>query len=836
MSIDIKSVGKKVLRYGPPLFTQIVTYVCTRALANEHEDYGGGNSGTPLLAKSALLVLTLLSALSGLLAVFMGWGVTPKSRFVRYGDIVLQLIALVIVIIGGITTLSGHSDWAARGLACEGPNVRICLPEKSECSSSSKTAPPCDAYGDTSKIATSGKVISNNFMNTIGWGKGIGATGNDYLKYSTVQYQSQGSQGDLKVVSDQGTCSVIDKKGVTSDAGFSVSPASPLDIPVLKNPPITCAMLNKDSFPSFSTNFGVDASACTMVEVEAFNGSKVKTSSCGTNNPVSWSQAAIDAGKVCRYGCAGSYDECLQRGALEKSADDVVSAEMQPLVDHFTKLTTTKVAAGEMTTKEVESNSNKLQKIINPFYVESETTLMADATWYVNKDAHFKSGTPAAGAFVTKGTTPFKQTCDFTVIPTGCAPPPPPPPPDLPVAASNAAKATQAGAVAGNTASILASFGGALPKFDCCVSHATFGVLGQCADLTGNGAWVDCSYANRQMDCGVLANSASCSSCTNAATIPCGADGVSTQAQTEAGGVAVSLATGNTTVGFGTDDEEYRFGTKDWKAAERTWCGSKLLLEGGGGFFGLTVTSVLIMIISTITSAWDSITEIQDKSKGDAALKALGIVLTEIFNVLLFVLPSFKTAMLLYVGHDTAAAAASVTKAAAIEMFMGSTMQQWSTLYKLIVYIIITVEISIALHSLLMSAKVKDTKVRMFGLVKALLMLINVIVLFTPTFGILGAVTATDSETPKFVAMKAAKDDIIATNVLDLDVLFKKLEGTKHLKPVGSVPSEGAVGFAFALAFFLGLLVGLLDQLEILILSKAKMKVEVTQGKDIVTA
>ena len=177
--MTLKNNFIKFCRYAPPLVTQIATFVATRALATEYEDYGKDRGHIPLGAKITLIAITLLSALTGLVAVVGTWKTSDKSRKVKSVDVVLQVVAIIIAIVAGSSTITDHNALVTAGLSCAGPNARVCLPAASECSDTSK--PPCDVYVDTDKLVADAKKNNLNYENHFGW-----IDQGD--KYRTVQY------------------------------------------------------------------------------------------------------------------------------------------------------------------------------------------------------------------------------------------------------------------------------------------------------------------------------------------------------------------------------------------------------------------------------------------------------------------------------------------------------------------------------------------------------------------------------------------------------------------------------------------------------------------------
>ena len=103
-----KKLAKKVLKYAPPFITQVVTFAATRALENEYQDYGGDDFTTPLVAKGALVAITIISSITALYAAAMGWGVENASKFVRRGEIVINVVALIIAIVSASVMLQSH--------------------------------------------------------------------------------------------------------------------------------------------------------------------------------------------------------------------------------------------------------------------------------------------------------------------------------------------------------------------------------------------------------------------------------------------------------------------------------------------------------------------------------------------------------------------------------------------------------------------------------------------------------------------------------------------------------------------------------------------------------
>ena len=129
MTFSAKAALIKFCRFAPPLITQVATFVATRALANEYADYGADRAHVPLGAKLTLISITILSAVTGLLTVLGTWKSSEKPKAIKAGDVLLQLVALVIAVWAGSSMLTDHGVLEAEGKKCDGPNARVSRPK-----------------------------------------------------------------------------------------------------------------------------------------------------------------------------------------------------------------------------------------------------------------------------------------------------------------------------------------------------------------------------------------------------------------------------------------------------------------------------------------------------------------------------------------------------------------------------------------------------------------------------------------------------------------------------------------------------------------------------------
>ena len=124
----VKAVLIKFCRYAPPIITQIATFVATRALANEYDDYGRDRSHIPLGAKITLIAVTIISAITGIFGVIQTRKTSDKSKLVKIGDLLLGFVALGIAIYAAVGMLQTHPILKAEGEKCFGPNMRVSPP------------------------------------------------------------------------------------------------------------------------------------------------------------------------------------------------------------------------------------------------------------------------------------------------------------------------------------------------------------------------------------------------------------------------------------------------------------------------------------------------------------------------------------------------------------------------------------------------------------------------------------------------------------------------------------------------------------------------------------
>jgi len=294
----------------------------------------------------------------------------------------------------------------------------------------------------------------------------------------------------------------------------------------------------------------------------------------------------------------------------------------------------------------------------------------------------------------------------------------------------------------------------------------------------------------------------------------------------------------NATVGFGGDDEDSRFATRDWLENKRVWCGSKLLQDSYEGFFGLTVASAILMVVSAMQTAWDGITLIEEDSRTKRYAVATGIVLTEILNVLLFILPSFHTAMLIHVGMaQTPSEGAGISMATAIKFFLDKEYAWASIYYRSFAVLMVVVQLALAVQIIGMALTTSDNKARVVSIVKVVFVTLGLFFVWQPNFDIFPAIKAIDDGIPKYdqflsdaaFVLDPANANTFASNTTA--IADKMLAGGgQMIKPQADI-GKLAAGWELILVWVLTLLISLADQLELLILNKLKKKDATRDGK-----
>ena len=300
----------------------------------------------------------------------------------------------------------------------------------------------------------------------------------------------------------------------------------------------------------------------------------------------------------------------------------------------------------------------------------------------------------------------------------------------------------------------------------------------------------------------------------------------------------------NATVGFGGDDEDSRFATRDWNANKRVWCGGKLLQDSYEGFFGLTVASAILMVVSAMQTAWDGITLIEEDSRTKRYAVATGIFLSEILNVLLFILPSFRIAMLIHVGYpaDPEEAGAGIPMATAIAFFISKEYAWASIYYRSFAVLMVVVQLALAVQIIGMALTTSDNKAKVVSLCKIVFVTLGLFFVWQPNFDIFPAIKAIDDSIPKYdkflsdvdIVLDPANANIYATNT---PAIAEKMlaGGGKMLKPQLDIGKQAA-GWELTLVWALTLLISLADQIELLVLNKLKKKDDATRDAKVAPA
>ena len=421
---------------------------------------------------------------------------------------------------------------------------------------------------------------------------------------------------------------------------------------------------------------------------------------------------------------------------------------------------------------------------------------------YKHRKAHFVDTQPAANEQVTRATTPFKQKCQYSVGTAGSC-----------------------------------GTDGSGNAYTCCAEMQMMGStqqLGNCDPISTTGKFVDCSNAPMStVDCAVFSNMADCAACTDSNAVACGSGGRDTFGAAQVQSVGAPPTGSNATVGFGTDDEDYRFGGKDWNEAKRMWCGAKLLLESYEGFFGITIASGILFGISVIMTIWDDVTMIEEKSRAKRFAQAFGIILTEILNLLLYLLPAFKTAMLIHVGHPSAPEAASLPEATTVTMFLDTEYAWASGTYRAITVLIVLVQFCLCFQTIGMLMTTKDRNARVIGVCKIIFVTVGLAIMWTPNFDIFPAIQEIDDGLPKFDKLKKESAKLLAeraTQTHSTGVMLDRLEGARQLKPQLDIGRE-ASGNEVLAAWILTLLIGVADQVELVLLAALAKREKAKGGK-----
>lgn len=825
MTFSAKAALIKFCRFAPPLITQVATFVATRALVNEYADYGADRAHVPLGAKLTLISITILSAVTGLLTVLGTWKSSEKPKAIKAGDVLLQLVALVIAVWAGSSMLTDHGVLEAEGKKCDGPNARVCLPPVESCAD--KTKPPCDAHLDLNTAAMADNL---DYKNHFGWiDRGD--------KYRTTQYQSYGSPSDgWGFFSMNGYCS--NYMMTTTTASYDAknySAAGKVELSMLKEAAVKCER-DGDHEDTYTFDCGGQisqtASRCQDVEVEAFDGTKVMTNQCGVNSRLRWSKAAIDAGNLCRYGCIGTNEECLKHGAPESSSDEVIDKIVAKYTNFINSAMTTMMQSSTPPTAQQTADLEAASAGMDEDEMVTDPT-MADRTetYWPGADAHNNGGTPSAAETCISGPATFKQACVSVMVGNGLGP------------ISDAGTCFDRDGADSFSTTVAG---------DCCLDYdAAYGIAG------GGGECSAHSQATWMMDC--LVNEVDrttqqltgnkikqpnffcdqfedaktkCAHCTDSRIIPCGSDGVN----------ALLMASSymgrrtNSTIGFGADTDSTRFGPADWGAMEGTWCGAKLLLEqSGGGFFGITTSSVLLMVVGLFTSGWDTITEIKEPNKGKFAFMATGVVLAGLLELCVFLWAPYKMAMLIFIGHDTAPEAAGVSAAFVTEQFAAGAYEAHAGIYDLISIATIVLMFLITAHALTnLVLERAEPKVAAVSAVKLILVLVGTIIIWTPNFAIKEYISLTKSELPAFKAMQAAGDAMIEKGSPDMDEMIAWMTGagSSSVTPAkGSDIGGNNNGFIGNFVYIITLLITMVDEIEIVLLKQLRKKPEEDKPK-----
>jgi hypothetical protein len=838
------AIAKKVARYAPPLIVQIVTFVATQALANEYNDYAVDDWRTPLAAKAALLTFTICGAISGLAGVLFGWGIENPSKFVRVGDGIIQLGSLAIAIALTVVMLQDHSVMKDAGIACTGANLRVCLPERSACSNLTK--PPCDAYLDKDELIA-GNPIGNPLLNVnasfgseIGWAMNLAGQ----LEYRTFQYETYGTGMTVATTwvpeGSRGSYSMGLAGGTTTGAPFTTAPAQRTELAFLRDPIIkvnTETTNRGEPFVRFDVVRGIGGSNCVPTPTTAFDGSTVTASTCGANQLLMFGDDAIQAGKLCRYGCAGTNEECLGWGAPLRTTNDVFIALRTPFQNHVQAL-------------EARARANNDQagvQAANDFLTWLQNSEVVRGSWDI--DPHV--GTRRRGRF--SGFRFHYQYEDRHVVPL----PNPPGPTDVAYPYTHPTQVKcQLQTVTASEATTCKNTHGS----DCCfktfpgstfegnhndrinrndnplygganpIPFTPYGTEGTHIEVEELPRWPGGpAGARTQFSCAVidgLSNlGAACTACTDPNIIPCGPNGDDVMTGFEEGASASDVHTKdmvNATVGFGSDLDPARFGTRDWTEVEANWCGAKLLQDTYAGFFGLTTASIILMAISAITASWDNITMIEEETTAKKIFVALGILLSEVLNVLLFLWPSFKVSMLLFVGHASGVDAAGIAAYVAADKFLGLDYEWAVPYYRSISIGIAVVQALLILHALVMTLWNDDKVARLVGVLKVALVGAGMGVLYSSMFAIFPAITATVDSIPAYNQMVDGLASTVANNETDYAVIQATLTGASFLEAQTDIGEED--GWQAYVVYFLTLAVGFADQIELIVLKKLQKK------------
>lgn len=816
------SIAKKAVRYAPPLFAQIAMFVASRVLADEYSDYAVEDTARPLAAKATLVALTLSSALSGLAAYVFGWGIEEPTKFVRRGDLIIQIVTFAVTIYLACGMIIGHYTMLDAGLACKGPNLRVCLPEASECQDT-KT-PPCDAHIDKDLLTSEGVNPTLNtsvlFTNDLGWALNI--YGN--LEYRTCQVETYGNDLTLAttVATDNLAQDYLTLRKATSTLAnpFTAEPDEKTELALLKEPSIRTSVAG--DMDSIRSTHGFDTSRCEEKQVDAFDGSKVKVNPCGANAPIPFSDAAIQAGKLCRYGCGGSNDQCLERGAPSQTVAGIYNAFKKPMTDYVAQMYAEEMGGLASATGSMQGPaSDSLQEAAADFMDHLAATLIIPvedvnggkrqvSLKYAFRDAHYDFA-PTTTIDATEVAAPYRETGKLQCL-------------------------LEPALVAdhGICSDHLASYGSV-----CCLKKVEGVDAMGVSMFTAMGGGViqpmmmvphplaperHINIPPMSMPCGIIDGvdnlDGGCPLCTDPDIIPCGSDG---EARGDPAGDSLSTPIlVNATVGFSTDNDDLRFGGKDWRELERTWCGSKLSQDTYEGFYGLTTATLTLMVISVLTTLWDSITMINEPSRAKAFAIAAGIILTEILNVLLFLWPAFKTAMLVFVGHKSGAAAAGISSARASEIMLSMELEWAAPVYRLIAFSIAIIQGLKCLLDLVMALWAKNRNVRAVGIAKMAFVGVSLGVLWRSNLDILGAIAATEEAIPKAKRVTESISTIIDGKMKfpqDLDRMKELITGSQMLAPQTDIGQEDS-GWEVMLVYFLTLAIGLIDQIELLVLQK----------------
>ena len=210
--------------------------------------------------------------------------------------------------------------------------------------------------------------------------------------------------------------------------------------------------------------------------------------------------------------------------------------------------------------------------------------------------------------------------------------------------------------------------------------------------------------------------------------------------------------------------------------------------------------------------------------------------------MLLFILPSFHTAMLIHVGHPSAADAAGVPKGVTIQFFMDKEYAWASIYYRSFAVLMVVVQLALAVQIIGMALTTSDNKAKVVSLCKIVFVTLGLFFVWQPNFDIFPAIKAIDDSIPKYdkflsdvdIVLDPANANIYATNTTA--IAEKMLAGGgKMLKPQLDIGKQAA-GWELTLVWALTLLISLADQIELLVLNKLKKKDDATRDAKVLPA